>query len=76
LDVKSLLNSGLRPPYSFSILNNPRRYKLFAKKTFNKDITYIHDTALLGGVSGHRYMSGLEALPPPGMYVNWILNLL
>lgn len=76
IDMKSLLSSGSRPPYSFSILNNARRYKLFAKKTFNRDLTYIQDTALLGGVSGHRYMSGLEAVQPPAMVINWYINLL
>lgn len=38
LDVKEMLSLGYNPPFSFSTLNNPRRYKLFAKRTFNRDL--------------------------------------
>jgi len=40
LDIKSMLKEGNMPPYSFNPLNNVRRYKLFCKKTFNRDLTY------------------------------------
>ena len=46
LDIKQMLNEGNIPPYSFNPLNNIRRYRLFAKKTFNRDlITYNSATA-------------------------------
>lgn len=38
LDIKEMLKDGYYPPYSFNALNNIRKYKLFAKKTFNKDL--------------------------------------
>jgi hypothetical protein len=41
LDVKEMLKQGYYPPYSFNTLNNIRKYKLFAKKTFNKDLLTI-----------------------------------
>lgn len=44
LDIKSMLREGNLPPYSFNPLNNVRRYKLFCKKTFNRDL--ISYTAL------------------------------
>jgi len=46
LDIKQMLKEGNTPPYSFNPLNNIRRYRLFAKKTFNRDlITYNSATA-------------------------------
>jgi hypothetical protein len=46
LDVKQMLKEGNTPPYSFNPLNNIRRYRLFAKKTFNRDlITYNQSSA-------------------------------
>jgi len=38
LDIKEMLKEGNTPPYSFNPLNNTRKYKLFAKKTFNRDL--------------------------------------
>jgi len=53
LDMKSLLESGQTPPYSFNRYINPRKYRLFAKKTFNQDITYItDDTSIVPAISG------------------------
>ena len=41
MDIKQMLREGNLPPYAFNPLNNIRKYKLFAKKTFNRDlITY------------------------------------
>lgn len=46
LDIKEMLKEGNIPPYQFNPLNNIRKYRLFAKKTFNKDlITYTGDAA-------------------------------
>ncbi len=46
LDIRSMLDNGLSPPFTFSPPPeiNGRRYRLFAKKTFNKDITYFSDS--------------------------------
>lgn len=38
LDIKTMLKEGNSPPYSFNPLNNKRRYRLFCKKTFNRDL--------------------------------------
>jgi hypothetical protein len=46
LDIKEMLKQGYTPPYNFNALNNIRKYRLFAKKTFNRDlITYSGNTA-------------------------------
>jgi hypothetical protein len=46
LDIKEMLKEGNMPPYQFNPLNNVRKYKLFAKKTFNRDlITYSGNSA-------------------------------
>jgi hypothetical protein len=39
---ESLLN-GNTPPFAFSVLNNPRKYRLFCRKGVSKDLTYIED---------------------------------
>ena len=39
-DIKEMLKQGYYPPYSFNTLNTTRKYRLFAKKTFNKDLLY------------------------------------
>ena len=45
LDLKSMLSSGLIPPYGYDALNNNRKYKLVAKSTildnplFHRDLT-------------------------------------
>lgn len=43
LDLKEMLKQGYYPPYSFNTLNNVRKYRLFAKLTFNKDLLYLSD---------------------------------
>jgi hypothetical protein len=46
LDIKEMLKQGYSPPYSFNPLNNIRKYRLFAKKTFNRDIiNYTNNNA-------------------------------
>jgi hypothetical protein len=49
LDIKAMLAAGHTPPFSFNALNNIRKYRLFAKKTFNKDLLYINDSLGYGG---------------------------
>lgn len=38
IDLNKSIQAGNFPPYSFSQLNNPRKYRLFCKKTFTKNI--------------------------------------
>ena len=43
LDLKAMLKQGYYPPYSFNTLNNIRKYRIFAKHTFNKDLLYLNN---------------------------------
>ena len=43
IDMKQSLLNGNTPPFAFSILNNPRKYKLFARKGLSKNLCYIED---------------------------------
>ena len=65
IDVKAMLNAGRTPPFAFSRYSNQRIYRLFAKKTFNRDITYITDDA----------GSGAAAYQSKAININWILEL-
>lgn len=49
LDIKEMLKLGYNPPFAFNALNNKRRYKLVAKKTFNRDLLYLNDYSSSGG---------------------------
>jgi hypothetical protein len=41
IDVNQSLLNGNSPPFSFSILDNPRKYKLFSRKGFSKNLCWI-----------------------------------
>jgi hypothetical protein len=43
IDMNESLINGNTPPFEFSVLNNPRKYKLFCRKGLSKDITYSED---------------------------------
>jgi len=43
IDMKQSLLNGNTPPFAFSVLNNPRKYKLFARKGLSKNLCYIND---------------------------------
>ena len=43
LDVKESLKTGM-PPYSWTPKANVRKYKLFSKKSFTKNLAYIQDS--------------------------------
>jgi hypothetical protein len=64
LDIKQMLKEGKLPPYSFNPLNNIRKYRLFAKKTFNRDLITYTDS---GGTSGFKQLfegtTGWNTLP-------------
>lgn len=68
LDIPKLLELGLTPPYGFNRFANSRLYRLFAKKTFNKDITYIQDDLGVFPIS-----SGALAYQELAININWEL---
>jgi hypothetical protein len=39
IDVQQSLINGNTPPFGFSVLNNPRKYRLFARKDLSKSLT-------------------------------------
>lgn len=47
---KSLLN-GNSPPFAFAPLNNPRKYRLFARKGLSKNLCFIQDVGARGAVA-------------------------
>lgn len=49
LDLKSMLASGLTPPYSWDALNNNRKYKLVAKATILEDAVHHRDSGTDSG---------------------------
>lgn len=49
IDMKSSLLNGNTPPFAFSVLNNPRKYRLFCRKGFSKNITSILDSGANSG---------------------------
>lgn len=77
LDLKQMLKLGYYPPYNFNTLNSIRKYKLFAKQTFNKDLLYLNDA---GGYSGFKSLfegdpiSGWSTSFPAAVYT-WKIRL-
>jgi hypothetical protein len=49
-DNPQILGNGVTPPYSWNNISNPRRYRLFSKKAFTKDITYHVDNGTTAGL--------------------------
>jgi len=43
IDMQESLCNGNTPPFAFSVLDNPRKYKLFCRKGVAKDLTFIED---------------------------------
>lgn len=72
LDLKQMLKDGYYPPFSFNNLNNIRKYKLFAKKTFNKNLISVDDITIggLGNQSGFKRLFELGQGWPSNKY--WI----
>jgi len=71
LDIKEMLKQGNNPPYPWNPLNNIRKYKLFAKKVFNKDLITYGDSALneSGFVNLFQNTSGWDS--SLGLVLNW-----
>jgi hypothetical protein len=54
MDVNSALRAGYTPPLSFDVINNQKRYKLFARKDLTKSLTAYQDTkGLTGSLTAH-----------------------
>ena len=54
IDMNQSLRNGNTPPFAFSVLNNPRKYKLFARKGLSKNLCWIKDrNANNTGFSNH-----------------------
>ena len=56
IDMKQSLLNGNTPPFEFSVLNNPRKYRLFSRKGLSKNLCYIEDD---GTSPGDRNYSDL-----------------
>jgi len=59
MDIKSMLAAGRTPPYNFHPYTNVLDYRLFSKKTFNKNIVAINDS---GGAAGMLNYSDLTII--------------
>jgi len=53
IDNEATLLNGNTPPYSFSVLNNPRKYRLFARKGFTVDLTSYEDDGTAEGFKSY-----------------------
>jgi len=69
LDVKQMLKEGHKPPFAFNPLNNIRKYRLFAKKTFNRDLIYLNDYL---GLNGFKYL--LESKNAQYLVYQWTIR--
>jgi hypothetical protein len=65
LDLKNSLLGGNTPPYAFSVLDNPRKYRLFARKGVSKNLCAIGDS---GAAQGHENYTDLT--------IKWRLHFL
>ncbi len=72
LDIKSMLAEGHNPPFAFNPLNNIRKYRLFAKKTFNTDLLYINDgREEAAGFGGFNTLFDNGNPPSPPVDTQW-----
>ena len=60
LDLEQSCLNGNSAPFSFDVLNNPRKYKLFARKGFSKDITKTEDNGTDAGFVNYNYNDSLK----------------
>lgn len=54
MDIKSMLAAGRTPPYTFHPYINVLDYRLFSKKTFNKNIVAINDSGSAAGLTNYN----------------------
>lgn len=75
LDIKQMLKDGYNPPFNFNALNNIRKYRLFAKKTFNRDLLNVGSNTTGGGASSFitMFQNGIYT-NSKGMIINWVIK--
>lgn len=73
LDIKETLKQGISPPFNFNALNNKRKYKLFAKKTFGKDLLYCEDYSSNSGMR-NLFANGGSLFSDGALTITWYLN--
>lgn len=75
LDIKQMLKDGYKPPFNFNALNNIRKYRLFAKKTFNQDLLNVGSNTTGGGASSFitMFQNGVYT-NSKGMIINWVIK--
>ena len=49
IDLQQSLEAGNTPPFAFSQLNNPRKYRMFCRKGLSKNLCHIEDDGILAG---------------------------
>ena len=54
INMKESLLNGNTPPFGFSVLNNPRKYKLFARKGLSKSLGFIKDRGITAGLGEYK----------------------
>lgn len=57
LNLKSMLANGRTPPYTFHPYTNVLDYRLFSKKTFNKNIVGIQDNGSSAGLTNYSNLT-------------------
>ena len=61
IDINESLKAGNQPPLQFDVINNQRKYKLFARKDLSRSFTLLHDT--YDSVGGTHYPATLASAP-------------
>lgn len=69
LDLRAMLDAGNNPPYTWNTTNGIRKYRLFAKKTFSKDLTYLKN---YGSTNAFKTIfSGSSPLDSNGIFIRF-----
>jgi len=71
LDVKAMLNEGITPPFSFDAVNNNRKYRLFAKKVFTKDLLWGIDNSANSTFGQGIYPRAVTDSDYNEIYIEW-----
>lgn len=61
IDINESLKAGNQPPLQFDVINNQRKYKLFARKDLSRSFTLLQDT--YDSVGGTHYPATLASAP-------------
>lgn len=74
LDIKETLKQGISPPFNFNALNNKRKYRLFAKKTFGKDLLYCTDVGFGDSAMKQLFAVGGSLSNEGSLIISWYIN--